>query len=277
MASKRRAPFSRIDWAARRARATALLASVGARIDVDREAASLSLPEQQLLEIARALGAKAKLLILDEPTASLTPQEVDRLFTLLGGLRAAGTAIVYITHRLGELPRLADRVTVLRDGTTVGTEEMKGVTEARLIQLMVGREVATVFPKRTVPIGEAVLEVTGLSASSVGLRDVSFQVRRGEIVGIAGLVGAGRTELARVLFGLEPATAGGVTLNGQAVAPRSPEEAIARGIAYLPEDRRRHGVVLDLSIAANLTLAALDRVSRAGVLDRAAEQRVAED
>jgi len=270
-------PFSRIDWAARRARATGLLASVGARIDVDREAASLSLPEQQLLEIARALGAKAKLLILDEPTASLTPQEVDRLFALLGGLRAAGTAIVYITHRLEELPRLADRVTVLRDGTTVGTEEMKGVAQARLIQLMVGREVATVFPKRTVPIGEAVLEVTGLSASSVGLRDVSFQVRRGEIVGIAGLVGAGRTELARVLFGLEPATAGGVRLNGQPLAPRSPEEAIARGIAYLPEDRRRHGVVLDLSIAANLTLAALDRVSRAGVLDRAAEQRVADD
>jgi rhamnose transport system ATP-binding protein len=119
---------------------------VGARIDVDREAASLSLPEQQLLEIARALGAKAKLLILDEPTASLTPQEVDRLFALLGALRAAGTAIVYITHRLDELPRLADRVTVLRDGTTVGTEEMKGVVQARLIQLMVGREVATVFP-----------------------------------------------------------------------------------------------------------------------------------
>ncbi len=274
---ERKGPFSRIDWDARRTRATALLASVGARIDVDRDAASLSLPEQQLVEIARALGVKAKLLILDEPTASLTPQEVDRLFALLSGLRAAGTAIVYITHRLDELPRLADRVTVLRDGTTVGTEDMEGVTEARLIQLMVGREVATVFPKRTVPIGNPVLEVTRLSASSVGVRDVSFQVRRGEIVGIAGLVGAGRTELARVLFGLEPASGGTVMLNGTRSVPRSPEEAISQGIAYLPEDRRRHGVVLDLSIAANLTLAALDRFSRGGVLDRAAERRVADD
>jgi rhamnose transport system ATP-binding protein len=268
-------PFARIDWAGRRARARMLLESVGARIDVDRDAASLSLPEQQLVEIARALGVKARLLILDEPTASLTPQEVDRLFALLGGLRAAGTAIVYITHRLGELPRLADRVTVLRDGTTVGTEDMKGISEARLIQLMVGREVATVFPKRVVPIGGPVLEVDGLNASAVGLHDVSFHVRRGEIVGVAGLVGAGRTELARVLFGLEPATGGTVRLNGEPLAPRSPEDAIARGVAYLPEDRRRHGVVLDLSIAANLTLAALDRVSRAGVLDRGEESRIA--
>jgi rhamnose transport system ATP-binding protein len=268
-------PWSRVDWAQRRERARARLAAVGARIDVDREAASLSLPEQQLVEIARALGARARLLILDEPTASLTPQEVDRLFALLGDLKAAGTAIVYITHRLDELPRLADRVTVLRDGTTVGTEAMTGLDEPRLIQLMVGRAVETVFPKRTVTIGPAVLEVHDLGSTAAGVHDISFEVKRGEIVGLAGLVGAGRTELARVLFGLEPRTAGEVTLLGRAVRPQSPEDAIACGIAYLPEDRRRHGVILDLTVAANLTLASLDRLSRAGVLDLDAEQRIA--
>jgi rhamnose transport system ATP-binding protein len=270
-------PWARVDWNARRARAKALVESVGARIDVDRDAASLSLPEQQLVEIARALGARARLLILDEPTASLTPQEVDRLFALLGDLRAAGTGLVYITHRLDELPRLADRVTVLRDGATVGTHDMSGISEAGLIRLMVGRDVETVFPKRTVAIGEPVLDVQRLSAAAVGLHDVSFQVRRGEIVGLAGLVGAGRTELARVLFGLEPITGGEIRLEGQPLAPRSPQEAIARGVAYLPEDRRRHGVVLDLPVDANLTLASLDRISRAGVLDRGAEGRIAQE
>jgi rhamnose transport system ATP-binding protein len=270
-------PWARVDWNARRARAKALVESVGARIDVDRDAASLSLPEQQLVEIARALGARARVLILDEPTASLTPQEVDRLFALLADLRAAGTGIVYITHRLGELPRLADRVTVLRDGATVGTHDMSGISEAGLIRMMVGRDVETVFPKRVVAIGEPVLDVQRLSAASVGLHDVSLQVRRGEIVGLAGLVGAGRTELARVLFGLEPITGGEIRLEGQPLAPRSPEEAIARGVAYLPEDRRRHGVVLDLPVDANLTLASLGRISRAGVLDRGAEGRIARE
>jgi rhamnose transport system ATP-binding protein len=274
---ERTRPWSRVDWRRRRERARTLLENVGAQIDVDRDAASLSLPEQQLVEIARALGISARLLILDEPTASLTPQEVNRLFALLEGLKAAGTAIVYITHRLDELPRLADRVTVLRDGSTVGTEPMSGITRSRLIQLMVGRDVEAVFPKRHVPIGAPVLEVAGLTASAVGLHDISFSVRQGEIVGLAGLVGAGRTELARVLFGLEPRTAGHVALGGAPVHPRSPEEAIAAGIAYLPEDRRRHGVVLDLPVDANLTLASLDRLSRAGVLDLAAERRIATD
>jgi rhamnose transport system ATP-binding protein len=267
--------WTRIDWRARRERARELLSRVGARIDVDREAASLSLPEQQLVEIARALGAHAKLLILDEPTASLTPQEVDRLFALLAELRAAGTAIIYISHRLEELPRLADRVTVLRDGQTVGTRDMGGVTKGELIRLMVGREVEAIFPKREIAIGEPVLTLEGVTSRAAGVHDISFTIRRGEIVGLAGLVGAGRTELARVLFGIEPLDAGTIRLNGRAIHPRSPEEAISQGIAYLPEDRRRHGVILDLGVDANLTLAALTTISKRGFLDHEAEASVA--
>jgi rhamnose transport system ATP-binding protein len=267
--------WTRIDWRARRERARELLSRVGARIDVDREAASLSLPEQQLVEIARALGAHAKLLILDEPTASLTPQEVDRLFALLAELRAAGTAIIYISHRLEELPRLADRVTVLRDGQTVGTRDMGGVTKGELIRLMVGREVEAIFPKREIAIGEPVLTLEGVTSRAAGVHDISFTIRRGEIVGLAGLVGAGRTELARVLFGIEPLDAGTIRLNGRVIHPRSPEEAISQGIAYLPEDRRRHGVILDLGVDANLTLAALSAISKRGFLDHEAEASVA--
>jgi rhamnose transport system ATP-binding protein len=267
--------LSRVDWTARRARAREALARVGADIDVDRDARMLSLPEQQLVEMARALSVKARLLILDEPTASLTPREVDRLFTLLDGLRRAGVAVIYISHRLDELPRLADRVTVLRDGRTVATESMADVDAVRLIRLMVGRDVASVFPKRDVVRGEPVLEIEGLSSEQAGVQDVSFTVARGEIVGLAGLVGAGRTELARVLFGLARRDRGVVRVAGRDVHPRSPAEAIAAGIAYLPEDRRRHGVVLDLPVSSNLTLAALAQVSRRGWLDRRAERETA--
>jgi rhamnose transport system ATP-binding protein len=267
--------LARVDWTARRARAREALARVGADIDVDREARSLSLPEQQLVEMARALSVRARLLILDEPTASLTPREVDRLFALLHDLRTAGVAVIYISHRLDELPRLADRVTVLRDGRTVGTEAMADVDAPTLIRLMVGRDVASVFPKREVVRGEAVLEVEGLSSAEVSVDDVSFTVARGEIVGLAGLVGAGRTELARVLFGLARRDRGTVRVAGRDVHPHSPAEAIADGIAYLPEDRRRHGVVLDLPVSSNLTLAALSEVSRRGWLDRRLEHATA--
>ena len=267
--------LSRVDWSARRAKARDALARVGADIDVDRDARSLSLPEQQLVEMARALSVQARLLILDEPTASLTPREVDRLFALLHELRRAGVAIIYISHRLEELPRLADRVTVLRDGRTVSTHQMADVDEAMLIRLMVGREVASVFPKREVAIGTPVLEVEGLTSSEAGVRDVTFTVARGEIVGLAGLVGAGRTELARVLFGLARRDHGTVRVAGHRFDPRSPAEAIVGGVAYLPEDRRRHGVVLDLPVASNLTLAALDSVSRRGWLDAATERTTA--
>jgi rhamnose transport system ATP-binding protein len=270
-------PWSRVDWQARRSRAADLLARIGASLDVDREVAALSLPEQQLVEIARALGTEARLLILDEPTASLTPREVDRLFELLAGLKTGGTAIVYITHRLEELPRVADRVTVLRDGSSIATRGLDDVDRATLIRLMVGRDLASVFPKPEVTRGEPILELAGLGSRAAGVRDVTLTIHRGEIFGLAGLVGAGRTELARVLFGLVAADAGEIRIDGRPVTVRTPGEAMAHGIAYLPEDRRRHGVVLDLPVSTNLTLTALSAVSRRGLIDSRREGALARD
>ncbi|MES3035658.1 MAG: sugar ABC transporter ATP-binding protein [Gemmatimonadota bacterium] len=265
----------RVDWRARRRRAVELLARVGARIDPGIEAGSLSMPEQQLVEIARALGADAKVLILDEPTASLAEDDAHNLFRVMRELRTRGVGMIYISHRLDELPQIADRVTVLRDGETIGTHDMVDVTRERLIQLMVGRDVTSVFPKRVVPIGDTVLELRGLGCAASGVHDVDLHVRAGEIVGVAGLVGAGRTELARVLFGLTPADRGQIALHGRSVQIESPAAAIAHGIAYVPEDRRRHGVVLAMPVAQNITLASLDGFNARGALDLERENSVA--
>ena len=237
--------------------------------------AALSMPEQQLVEIARALGAEARILIMDEPTASLSDKEVDRLFRVIGDLKSHGVGIIYISHRLEELPQIADRVTALRDGVLVGTRRMDEVSRGDLIRMMVGRELSAVFPKTFVEPGEVVLEVRGLGCRAAGVRDVSLNVRAGEILGLAGLVGAGRTELARVLFGLTPADTGEVRLRGRAVAIDSPTRAVALGIAYVPEDRRRHGVILEMPTAANTTLATLRAVSRFGFLDFRRERATA--
>ncbi|HUG52706.1 MAG TPA: sugar ABC transporter ATP-binding protein [Vicinamibacteria bacterium] len=270
-------PFHRVDWRERRRRAEELLAQVGARIDPGREAGELSMPQQQLVEIARALGASARVLVFDEPTASLAEQDTENLFALIRRLRGQGVGMVYISHRLEELPVIADRVTVLRDGQTVDTRPMEGVSREQLIQLMVGRELSAVFPKREVAQGEVVLELRGLGSRRAGVRDVSLQVRAGEIVGLAGLVGAGRTELARTVFGLVPADEGEILLRGQLARWRAPAGAIAAGLAYLPEDRRRHGVILDMAISHNITLASLGRLSGPSGLDFEQERAVAVD
>src|SRR5205807_307976 len=210
-------------------------------------------PEQQLVEIARALGADARILIMDEPTASLSETEVDRLFRVIGELKAQGVGIIYISHRLEELPQVADRVTALRDGVLVGTRRMVDVSRAELIRMMVGRELSAVFPKSPAEPGEAVLEARGLGNRAAGVRDVDLRIRAGEVLGLAGLVGAGRTELARILFGLTPADAGQILLNGVPISIHSPQDAVAHGLAYVPEDRRRHGVLPALPIAAKIT------------------------
>jgi rhamnose transport system ATP-binding protein len=262
--------WRRVRWAARVSRARELLGRIGAAVDPEAPVSSLSLPEQQMVEIAKALGADAKVLIMDEPTASLPEHEVRRLFRVVQDLRSQGVGIVYISHRLEELEELADRVTVLRDGNSVATKPRAELDRAELIRLMVGREVTQVFPKRAVERGEVRLELRGV-------RGVSLQVRRGEILGLAGLVGAGRTELARALFGLTPADAGEILLDGVPVRVSGPSAAIELGIAYVPEDRRRHGVILDLPVAANATLAVLRRLSRRGFLDFDAERALAEE
>ena len=267
--------WRRIDWRARMARATALLQRAGAALAPDAEVRALSMPEQQLVEIACAIGAGARIVIMDEPTASLTRREQDRLFAVVREMRAGGTGVIYISHRLEEIFSLADRVTVLRDGGSVGTQDVRDVTEAGLIKLMVGREISLLYPPAGSPPGAVVLDVRRLGCAASGLQDISFAVHAGEILGLAGLVGAGRTELARVLFGLPPADAGEISLNGRRIHPRSPAEAVAHGIAYVPEDRRRHGVVLEMSVAQNMTMAIHSRLFPAAWLRFGAEQSLA--
>ena len=200
--------WRRVDWRARHERAQRLLDRVGAAIRPEAEVRDLSMPEQQLVEIARSVGANARILILDEPTASLTDREVDRLFGVIGELKKADVGLLYISHRLEELPRIADRVSALRDGAMVGTRPMREVDRSALIRLMVGRDLASVFPKVAVEPGPIALRVEGLNRAASGIRNVSFEVRSGEMFGLAGLIGSGRTELARILFGLTPADSG---------------------------------------------------------------------
>ena len=222
-------------------------------------------------------GANARVLILDEPTASLSDREVDRLLDVLRDLKQQGVGIIYISHRLEELPRIADRVTVLRDGSSIGTREMSQVDRAELIRLMVGREVTAIFPKQTVPIGDVILSLRNLACRAAGIHDINFDVRAGEIVGLAGLVGAGRTELARVLFGLTPADRGEILWHGRPTKITSPGRAVDLGIAYVPEDRRRHGVILEMPVATNATLAVLKQISTAGLLNFRREKSLAAD
>jgi rhamnose transport system ATP-binding protein len=264
-----------IHWGKRRERARKLLELLGATIDPEVEVRRLSMPEQQLVEIARALGAEARVLIMDEPTASLSDKEVDNLFRVIGQLKARGVGILYISHRLEELPRVADRVTALRDGALVGTRRMNEVNRGDLIRMMVGRDLSAVFPKIEASTGEVVLEVRNLGCRAGGVHNVSLEVRAGEILGLAGLVGAGRTELARVLFGLTPADSGTILLRDLPVTIDGPGRAAELGIAYVPEDRRHHGVILEMSVSANATLATLEAISKHGLIDFEKERRAA--
>jgi rhamnose transport system ATP-binding protein len=261
-------PWRRIRWGDRRRRARQLLDRIGAAIDPDIEVRRLTMPEQQLVEIARALGADARILIMDEPTASLGEQEVEHLFGVVRELKGHGVGTIYISHRLEELPQVADRVTALRDGRLVGTRPMAEVDRSELIRMMVGRSLSAVFPKVEVEPGEVVLEAEGIGCRESGVRDVSLSVRSGEILGLAGLVGAGRTEVARILFGLTPADSGTIRVLGKAVAIDSPGDAVALGIGYVPEDRRRYGIIPPMSVADNATLATLGAISSGGLLDR---------
>jgi rhamnose transport system ATP-binding protein len=269
--------FRRIDWATRQDRASELLARVGAAIKPSAEVRSLSMPEQQLVEIACALGAGARILIMDEPTASLTSAEQERLAAVVRDVRASGTGVIYISHRLDEIFELADRVTVLRDGASVGTHAVRDINEAGLIQLMVGRELKQLFPPSESDPGDVVLSLGSVGCASAGVSGVSLEVRAGEVVGLAGLVGAGRTELARILFGVTPADSGVIRLRGERVAIRSPAEAIALGIAYVPEDRRKHGVILEMPMEQNTTMAVHGSLFPGGLLRAGRERSLANE
>ncbi|HEX5069442.1 MAG TPA: sugar ABC transporter ATP-binding protein [Vicinamibacterales bacterium] len=241
-----------------------VLDDLGVGIAASAPVRTLSVAHQQIVEIARALLGDAKVLIFDEPSASLSGREVDRLLAILRRLRERGLGIVYISHRFEEIFALADRLTVLRDGRRVATEAVAGVDRRQLIRWMVGRDVSEEFPSRRIDPGATVLEVRGLSAAP-RFQDVSFSVRAGEVVGVAGLVGAGRSSTALAILGALPSR-GEVRLNGRAVRFASPSDAIAHGVAYVTEDRKGRGMLATMSAAANLTLASLGQYTRAGWL-----------
>ena len=262
-----------VDWKERRRRAAHLLDRVASHLDPGRPVETLTMPEQQIVEIACVLGAEARIVIMDEPSASLGDAEVASLYRAVAVLKARGAGVIYISHRLDEIFALADRVTVLRDGESVGTFPAANLSRAELVRAMVGRTMEDVYPRREPPPADmkAVLELAGVGHAPSGVHGASLTVREGEIVGLAGLVGSGRTALAEIVFGLRPADAGQIRVRGTNASVATPSDAIHLGIGYVPEDRRRHGVVLEMPVAANTTLANLANFARHGLLDRAAE------
>ncbi|MEY5010170.1 MAG: hypothetical protein RLZZ253_1309 [Verrucomicrobiota bacterium] len=253
--------LSRVRWKNRLQTATSLLRRIGAQFSPETEVRALSMPEQQLVEIARALGSGARVVIMDEPTASLPEQEASRLLEIVRELASQGVAVLYISHRLEEIAAIASHVTVLRDGESIATLPMEGVTHDHLVELMVGRKVAASAPLPAPSTASGpLLELQNLTCAAAGIRNLSLQIRPGEILGLGGLVGAGRTELARVLFGITPADSGSTLLDNHPVQIRSPRDAIGHGIAYLPEDRRRHGVILPMPVEQNMTMAVQPRL-----------------
>lgn len=266
----------RVDWRKLYTEAGTLLESLGVKLDLKQKARTLSIAQQQMVEIARAFSIHAQILIMDEPTSSLTLHEVDDLFRLVRRLRADGTAIIFISHRLEELYALADQVTVLRDGSYVGTKPMNEVTRDDLIRMMVGRTITNLFPKQDVRAGDVVLKVEHLTRPG-SFYDVSFELRRGEILGLAGLVGAGRTNVARAIFGVELPTGGEIEIEGRQVAITSPQQAIGLGLAYVPEDRQLHGLIPAMPLTPNISLAVLPQYARMGWLQDKQERKSAYD
>jgi ribose transport system ATP-binding protein len=250
------------------------LSGLGLEIDPRKLIRELRVAEQQMVEVAKALSLDARILIMDEPTAALTEHEIKELFATIRTLKTKGVSIVYISHRMEELFEIGDRVTVLRDGKSVGTYEVRQISKSELIRLMVNRELTDLFPKVKAEKGPEVLRVEDLSTHG-GLKDIGFTLHKGEVLGIAGLLGAGRTELARAIFGLDKITKGAVYINGTLRHIGSPRTAITSGIGFLTEDRKQQGLVLPLSVKENLCLSSLDKFSRWGVMNSQKERQAA--
>ena len=264
----------RIDRATMHRRAAELFSSLGVPIDPGRVTRGLSIADQQIIEIGKALSAEARIIVMDEPTAALSTVEAERLFLVAGRLAESGAALLFISHRLEEMYAICQRVTVLRDGALVTSSPMADIDRDTLVRSMVGRSVDQLYPSRTVDAGEEALVVEGLSRAGV-FTDVSFSVRRGEIVGLAGLVGSGRSEVARAVFGVDPVDRGRVFVDGTRLPLGDPRAAIRAGVAMVPEDRREQGLILDLSIERNATLPKLGSVSRFGLVSRTRERSLA--
>jgi rhamnose transport system ATP-binding protein len=263
-----------IDWAAMNRNAAMLLASIGASLDPEARLRDLGIASKHLVAIARAMSIDAQVVIMDEPTAALSAKEIGELYALIETLKARGKAILFISHKFDEIFRIADRYTVFRDGEHVASGLINEVSSSRLVQLMVGRSVDQIFPKRQKNPGDTVLTVAGYSHPTE-FDDINFSLRRGEILGFYGLVGAGRSEVMQALFGITQPSRGAVNVNGTVAAIRSPADAISLGIVYVPEDRGKQGVILGLPIVQNVSLPSLNATSRSGFLRMAEEFKLA--
>ena len=272
----RAGPLRLVDRPALRARVTPLLQRLGCDFAADTPVSALSIAQCQMLEIVKALSLDAKLIIMDEPTSSLTLTETNRLLDVVADLKASGVAIVFISHRLSEVERCADRVVVLRDGAVVGALGRDEIRHDAMIRLMIGRDLKSLYTPPARPAGEAVLDLIGLSTSAYANRPVTLPLRAGEILGLGGLIGAGRTELARVIFGIDPPVSGALHMGGREIRLRSPRDAIRRGIYLVPEDRKASGLILDDPIATNISIASLANFARAGFVSTRAERANAE-
>ncbi|CUX29967.1 sugar ABC transporter ATP-binding protein [Clostridium sp. C105KSO13] len=256
-------------------KAKELMENFGIDIDVTAEVKSLTVAYQQLVEIAKTISSDVKVLIMDEPSAPLTNREIEAMFKMIEKLKKQGIAIIYISHRMEEIFRIADRITVMRDGKYVGTKLISETDNADLIKMMVGRNLDEQFPQVEKTIGDVVLKVEHLSTPTL-LKDINFEVRSGEILGLAGLVGAGRTETARAIFGADPKSEGTVSIKGKATNIRKPKDAIGEGVALIPEDRKKHGVLLDMSIRDNVSFICIKNISKAGFVNRKKDVELSE-
>ena len=263
-----------VDWREMRDEAARLFEDLGVELDANVPVRGLGVADRQLLEIAKALSSSARLLIMDEPTAALSPHEVENLFETVRQLRDRDVAVVFISHRLEEVAAIADTVTVLRDGHHVATRPAAELSQGEVVRMMVGRSLDQLFPKEEAEIGDVVLRVEGLGRRGV-FSDVSFELRRGEIVGLAGFVGAGRSEVARAIFGIDHPDSGEIWIEDRRLRPRSPRAALRRGLAYLPEDRLQQGLVQPMSIAINTSMAVLPEITPGGVLRPRRERALA--
>lgn len=274
-----RQPLTRhgfIDWKKCNSDSEAILQKVGLDIDPKTPVAKLKVAQQQMVEIAKALSKKARIIVMDEPTAPLTQREIDNLFRVIRELKEQGVAVIYVSHRLAEIKEICDRVTILRDGCYVGQADVKDIEIRDMIKMMVGRELNDMYPRSNAEIGDAVLTIDNLSTRDK-LNHISMEVKRGEILGLAGLVGSGRTELARAIFGADERMEGTITINGKTCPIRQPKDAIKQRIGLVPEDRKGQGLVLMMNVKENTTLASLKKLLHLGMLNLKLENRVAEE
>ena len=262
--------LGRIDRAAQLRQADELLRGLESDIAPDRLMRTLTVAQTQVVEIAKALGRQADVILMDEPTAALSDHEVSALFRAIARLKARGVAVVYTTHKMDEVFKLADRVSVLRDGRLVGTAPASELSPAKLITMMVGRDLSDVYPARPIPSADILLEVAGLTREPA-YRDISFRIHRGEVVALAGLMGAGRTEVASAIYGLQPADSGQLRFKGLPISVRSPQDALIAGIGMVTEDRKGLGLIPALGVGQNITLTALRDLSHGPMLDHSAE------